>query len=183
MRRPTPASTPQSRPYYSSRNPDGFPPDRAQRKQIDFDANGRFVGLYDASLNNGIVAGYNASGQMISLTQQSSGESLAIGYYTTGNGTGLISSVASSDGRTVNYSYDSSGHLTSVKSYDGQTTTYSYDSSSNAAIAKALTAITPPSGPATSFAYSATGQLSVAAVSGGQNQFPQLTPTRPAPAR
>ena len=108
---------------------------------------------------------------MTSLTQQSSGQSLAISYYTTGNGTGLISSVASSDGRTVNYSYDSSGHLISVESYDGQSTTYSYDSSSNAATQNALTAITPPSGPATSFVYSATGQLSAAGVSGGQNQI------------
>ena len=63
-------------------------------QQVYFDANGRFVGLYDASLNNGIVAGYSTPGQMISLTQQSSGQSLAISYYTTGNGTGLISSVA-----------------------------------------------------------------------------------------
>jgi RHS repeat-associated protein len=139
-------------------------------QQIYFNANGRFAGLYDASLNNGIVAGYNGSGQMTSLTQQSSGKSLAISYYTTGNGAGLISSVASSDGRTVHYSYDASGHLTSVQSYDGQTTTYSYDNSSNAATQNALTAITPPSGPTTSFAYTATGQLSAVTTSGGQSQ-------------
>ena len=108
---------------------------------------------------------------MTSLAQQSSGKSLTISYYTTGNGTGLISSVASSDGRTVNYGYDSNGHLISVTSYDGQSTNYSYDSSSNAAICNSLTAITPPSGPVTSFTYSAIGQLSAVNVSGGQSQI------------
>jgi RHS repeat-associated protein len=139
-------------------------------QQVRFNANGRFAGLYDASLKNGIVAGYNASGQMTSLTQQSSGKSLSLSYYTTGNGAGLISSVAGSDGRTVNYSYDASGHLISVKSYDGQSTTYSYDGSSNATMQNALTAITPPGGPTTSFTYTAAGRLSATAVQSGQSK-------------
>ena len=72
---------------------------------------------------------------------------------------GLIRSVASSDGRTVNYTYDANDRLIDVGSYDGTTTQYGYDTSGDPAAADALTTIQYPDGTHQFFSYDAEGRL------------------------
>ena len=92
-----------------------------------FNADGTLNDIQDTN-GNRITAGYTAG----RLTQPGGIErrsatnpvvaSLTIGY----NTAGLIASVASSDGRTVTYTYDSGEHLNTVTSFDGEVTQYTY---------------------------------------------------------
>ena len=79
------------------------------------------LGYIQDADGNRITAGYDANGQLTSLTSYSAASlTAAVGSLTLAyNPAGLIQSVASSDGRTVNYTYDTNDRLVQVQNYDG----------------------------------------------------------------
>jgi RHS repeat-associated protein len=134
-----------------------------------FNADGTLGCIQDTN-GNRIAAGY-AGGQLTSLTSYSASSpdvplgSLTIAY----NSAGLITSVTSSDGRTVSYGYDAGDQLTQVQSYDGETTQYGYDTSGNPSVAHALTSVQNPDGTQQLFSYDAEGRLAGTSQAGGVN--------------
>ncbi len=115
---------------------------------------------------NRVTAGYS-DGQLVSLSS-TSGESLAIGY----NAGGTIQSVTSSDGRAVDYTYDSTGqYLTSAQLVGGPVTRYTYSTGSGPLILHALTGVINPDGSHEIFGYNAAGQLAVLAENGNADRL------------
>ncbi len=133
---------------------------RESNGQIEFFNGDGTLGYIQDINGNRITAGYDPSGQLTSLTSYSATSlivpvsSLNIAY-----SSGLIQSVTSSDGRTVNYTYDTQDRLIQVQNYDGTLTQYGYDTSGHAAAADALTTIEFPDGTHQFFSYDAEGRL------------------------
>ena len=131
-----------------------------------FNANGTLNYVEDAH-GNRITAGYS-DGELTSLTATASGSNTPIASLTIAyNNSGLIESVTSSDGRTIQYTYDGDEQLTQVLGYDGLVTQYAYDTSGNAVTLHALTAITAPNGTHEYFTYDALGRLAGSSLDGG----------------
>ena len=145
----------------------GYALDETNGQVEFFNADGTLGYVQDTN-GNRITAGY-ASGQLSTLTA-SWGGSLTIAY----NTAGLIQSVTSSDGRTVDYLYDTSrDQLTQVTGFDGQSTKYGYDltGGTDLAVADALTSITNPDGTQQLFSYEGSGLLAFSWQTGNANEL------------
>jgi RHS repeat-associated protein len=95
------------------------------------------------------------TGAELTRLQHSAGQFVEITY-----DAGRLASVTDHSGRTVAYSYDSSGeHLLSVQGIDGQTTRYNYSTGAGAAREHALLSVEHPDGTHEFFAYDARGRL------------------------
>ena len=95
---------------------------RQSRDQITFDAaTGRATAITDPQ-GRQLLLRYNGQGQLAQITDAvNAGRSLTLAY----NGA-AIARVSDAAGRSVGYSYDSSGNLTGVTDVMGHTTTYAY---------------------------------------------------------
>ncbi len=117
----------------------------------------RVTAVYTGGELTGLVASHGAA------TANNVVGSLTIAY----NASGLIASVASSDGRTIGYTYNSAEQLTSVTSYDGTVTHYSYASGASPATVNALSTIQVADGWLVSLDYNSVGQLTGYSQAGG----------------
>ncbi|MCP3880951.1 MAG: hypothetical protein GY701_21525, partial [Sulfitobacter sp.] len=114
-----------------------------------FDTAGRLDGF--ESWDGQTVAITRDGTGVASTMASSTGHSLTFTY---DPGSGLLTQVASSDGRTVAYSYDAGGHLVSVADPAGAATTFAVDG------AGLLASITDPAGrPVITNTYDATGRV------------------------
>lgn len=91
--------------------------------QFGFDNAGRLVSVRDRN-GQGTDLGYDVNGLLSSVS--GSGRALTVSW----NGEGSrITAIAGSDGRRVEYTYDTGGNLSSFLNAAGKKTTYAYDAS------------------------------------------------------
>ena len=114
-----------------------------QRKDgtvITFDSTGAPTQIVD---RNGNAATYGYSGGNLSTIATSNGHSLQL---TTDSG-GLVTGIADASSRSFAFSYDASGNLASITDAEGGTWSFSYDADHN------LTGKTDPIGQVTQYSY------------------------------
>jgi len=139
----------------------GYVLTEADGTATDFSSSGVLSFVRDTD-GNTISAGYS-SGRLSTLTT-STGQSLAFTY----NGAGLISAVTDSLGRTTSYAYDGANlHLLSVTAYNGQVTSYAYDTNPLSGSQNALTALTFQDGTHELLSYDSQGRLAGISADGG----------------
>ena len=131
----------------------GYTVQEADGSITGFGANGLLAYTQDTN-GNRVTAGYTGA-NLTSLTS-SKGQSLAFTY----NSVGLITAITDSTGRTTHYTYDPSNtYLLSVTDFAGRTTSYTYETSGAPATENALLTVENPDGTIDNFSYDAQGRL------------------------
>ena len=88
--------------------------------RYDFDASGRLVHQID---RNGYVTTLTYTGQLLTSVADPAGRTLTFSYDSSGHLTGVLDPA----GRSVAYRYDGAGNLTGVTDVAGGTWSYTYD--------------------------------------------------------